>query len=333
MTGFDARGVMRFRCGPERLCFPAAATGGPPEGSAPPWVGPEARSVVYASWEDEREEAGRRLAAMADDGITAPEALAGRLRFVDLRSAGPLWAPAAAGFAHVRARAALTATGGRLRATCEELDAALLVVDSLAGAYAGDENTRALVRAFCAHWDAWATETGCAVMLVAHPPKAPAGAAAGALDSDYAGSTDWHNAARWRWALEPTPTGRYRAGAGNRQLPVTATALKVAKSSYGPSGACVFVSPSASKLGWEAVSAHRPRPRRRRRKDSTCFRETELATRATARDRANKKLMVRVLAQAAFTSTSTPRSCRRRRSRWVMRCLSRSSRYLPPSSW
>ena len=47
----------------------------------------------------------------------------------------------------------------------------------------------------------------------------------------------------------------------------------------------------------------------------------------------NKKLMVRVLAQAAFTSTSTPRSCRRRRSRWVMRCLSRSSRYRPPRSW
>ena len=234
--------------------LPSAATGGPAEGSRPPAVDAEARSVVYASWEDEREEAGRRLAAMANDGIAAPEALAGRLRFVDLRGAGPLWAPAAAGFAHVRARAALTATGGRLRATCEELDAALLVVDSLAGAYAGDENTRALVRAFCAHWDAWATETGCAVMLVAHPPKTPAGAGTGALDSDYAGSTDWHNAARWRWALEPTPTGRYRAGAGNRQLPVTATALKVAKSSYGPSGACVFVAPSASKLGWKAVS-------------------------------------------------------------------------------
>ena len=41
----------------------------------------------------------------------------------------------------------------------------------------------------------------------------------------------------------------------------------------------------------------------------------------------------RSLIQAAFTSTSTPRACRRRRSRWVMRCLSRSSRYRPPRSW
>ena len=234
--------------------LPPAATGPPPEGKALPNVETTGRSVVYASWEDEREEAGRRLAAMADDGIAKPEGLEGRLRYVDLRGAGPLWAPAAAGFAHVRARGALTTAGARLRATCEGLGAGLLVVDSLAGAYAGDENTRALVRAFCAHWDAWATETGCAVMLVAHPPKTPANATAGALDSDYAGSTDWHNAARWRWALEPTPTGRYRAGAGKRELPVTAPALKVAKSSYGPSGACVFVSPSASNLGWKAVS-------------------------------------------------------------------------------
>ena len=50
-------------------------------------------------------------------------------------------------------------------------------------------------------------------------------------------------------------------------------------------------------------------------------------------DVTREKLRNAAPVQAAFTSTSTPRSCRRRRSRWVMRCLSRFSRYRPPSSW
>ena len=38
-------------------------------------------------------------------------------------------------------------------------------------------------------------------------------------------------------------------------------------------------------------------------------------------------------AHAAFTSTTTPRFCRRRRRFWVTRSLSRSARYRPPRSW
>ena len=216
------------------------------------FVGP----VVYASWEDEREEIGRRLAAMADDGLVDVKAVRGRLRFIDLRGAGPLWAPAAGGSGHVQTRAAMTVTGGRVRATCEALEARLLVIDSLAGAYAGDENTRALVRAFCADWDAWASATRCTVMLIAHPPKAPSGGSAPSIDADYAGSTDWHNAARWRWALEPTPTGWTRSDKTGKDAIVVALALKLAKSSYGPDGARVFLASSESRLGWQGVSVN-----------------------------------------------------------------------------
>lgn len=216
------------------------------------FVGP----VVYASWEDEREEVGRRLAAMADDGLVDVKAVRGQLRFIDLRGVGPLWAPAAGGSGHVQTRAAMTATGGRVRATCEALEARLLVIDSLAGAYAGDENTRALVRAFCADWDAWASATRCTVMLIAHPPKAPSGGSAPSVDADYAGSTDWHNAARWRWALEPTPTGWTRSDKTGKDAIVVALALKLAKSSYGPDGARVFLASSESRLGWQSVSVN-----------------------------------------------------------------------------
>ena len=46
-----------------------------------------------------------------------------------------------------------------------------------------------------------------------------------------------------------------------------------------------------------------------------------------------KKLSERPPGQATFTSTSTPRLCKRRMRCWVTRCLSRSARYRPPRSW
>ena len=143
--------------------------------------------VVYASWEDEREEAGRRIAKFGADELATPADLAGRLRYLDLRGEGPLWGPGGEA-RHLAALGELTPVGRRVRATCEILDARLLVVDSLAGAYGSDENVRALVRAFCADWDRWATDARCAVMLVSHPSKTPGGAGAGQVDRDYAGS-------------------------------------------------------------------------------------------------------------------------------------------------
>ena len=144
-----------------------------------------------------------------------------------------------------------------MRATCEALDARLLVVDSLAGAYGGDENVRALVRAFCADWDKWTTDARCAVMLIAHPPKTPGVAGAGQVDRDYAGSTDWHGAARWRWTLDTADTGETTPGrnGSKKRQPVEALALKLVKSSYGPDGYRLFLKSSASENGWLGVSS------------------------------------------------------------------------------
>ncbi len=175
--------------------------------------------VVFVSWEDEREEVGRRLAGLAKDELgNQGDELRGRLRFLDLRGVGPLWAPADRS-SDVRAPATLTGVGVRVRATVEDLDARLLIIDSLAGAYGGDENVRALVRAFCADWDAWASVARCTVMLIAHPPKTPGGVGSRAEDRDYAGSTDWHAAARWRWTLDAGSRAHRPARAG-RQLAI-----------------------------------------------------------------------------------------------------------------
>ena len=211
--------------------------------------------VVYASWEDEREEAGRRIAKFGADDLAIPADLAGRLRYLDLRGEGPLWGPGGKA-RHLTALGGLTPVGQRVRATCEALDARLLVVDSLAGAYGGDENVRALVRAFCADWDKWATDARCAVMLIAHPPKTPGGAGTGQVDRDYAGSTDWHGAARWRWTLDPADTGETTSGRnGGKKKPVAALALELVKSSYGTDGYRLFLQPSDSRNGWLGVSS------------------------------------------------------------------------------
>ena len=211
--------------------------------------------VVYASWEDEREEAGRRIANFGADELATPADLAGRLRYLDLRGAGPLWGPGGEA-RHLAALGELTPVGRRVRATCEILDARLLVVDSLAGAYGSDENVRALVRLFCADWDRWATDARCAVMLIAHPPKTPGGAGSGQVDRDYAGSTDWHGAARWRWTMDTADTGETTPGRnGRKPRPVEALALELVKSSYGKGGYRLFLKPSDSKNGWLGVSS------------------------------------------------------------------------------
>ena len=142
--------------------------------------------VVIASWEDDLDESDRRLAALGKHDATG-----GRIKFVDMADRGPLWAPLGNG--HVASIASLTPAGEKLREYTEDTGAVLLVIDPLAAAYAGDENSRGLVRAFLSSWDAWARRTGCAVLFVGHTPKNA---------SRTSGSTDWRNAVRSVWTLE-----------------------------------------------------------------------------------------------------------------------------------
>lgn len=213
--------------------------------------------VVFASWEDERDEMARRLESMVSEGLVTKPGPDVPLHFLDLRGAGPVWGPNTAGgrSGHVQTAGGITAAGRRLRRTCEEAGAVLLIVDSLAGAYAGDENTRALVRAFCADWDAWATLNGCTVMLIAHPSKGNDGS----VENDYSGSTDWHNAARWRWTLSKQGTGEKRrvkktlrnGETKSVEVEVRAAALAISKSSYGRDDGVMFL--ESKGLGWVSI--------------------------------------------------------------------------------
>ena len=219
--------------------------------------------VVFASWEDEFEEVGRRLAAMAKDELVDVAGMKDRFLYLDLRGKGPVWAPGAE--KHVSTVASLTKVGQRVRATAEDLGARLLVLDSLAGAYASDENIRPLVRAFCADWDAWGTDHRCAVLLISHPPKRPARSSGSTIDEDtdddFAGSTDWHNAVRFRWSLGNADTGRYRVRKeGKRDAKgekVAALALACQKASYSERpDQTLFLAPAdQGKIGLKAIPA------------------------------------------------------------------------------
>ena len=155
--------------------------------------------VVWATWEDEPAELRRRYEwnrQMREEysftlQVTSPK----RLVVVDLAGFGPLWAPGEG--SHVSARASLTATGTRLRSICKRVKARLLVIDPLAAAYASDENNRGLVRSYMSDWDRWSRATGCATLMIAHPPKGRSGED----NATYSGSTDWEAAARTAWHL------------------------------------------------------------------------------------------------------------------------------------
>ncbi|MCY3577059.1 MAG: AAA family ATPase [bacterium] len=172
--------------------------------------------VIFATWEDEPEEFKRRIgreraAAMQDCHI------------VDLARFGPLWGAEARQVTQTRGD--LLTVGRWLRSLCEQLQADLLIVDSLAGAFGSNEIDRAAVRQFMADWDGWGRSVDCAVMLISHPSQSGAKQAGG-----YSGSTDWHGASRWRWNMETEVKDGEK-----RQL------LKLSKANYAQDGARVYI--------------------------------------------------------------------------------------------
>ena len=179
--------------------------------------------VVFATWEDERDEVHRRLltnpAYEFGDGSASLKAdLAGNLQAVNLMGYGPLWEPGPHG-----GLGKPTDYGLALQRHCEGAGARLLIVDALDSAYADDENVRPRVRAFVSHWQAWGLRTGCTPLFIAHPAKGEG--------STYSGSTAWRNA--FRVLLTFTGDGDDRAelavdkiNYGRKPGPVTLTNWK-----------------------------------------------------------------------------------------------------------
>lgn len=217
-----------------------ASTG--PSGSYVPLMADASKCgpVVYASWEDEEDEFGRKLESMEADGLVDMAQLS-NLHYLDMAGEGPVWGPGGSG--HILNTAEMTLLGGSIRATCEHLGAKMLVLDPLAAAYGSDENAKPLVRGFVSSWDAWSRAAGCTSLIIAHPSKQKGGSTSGGEDNDYSGNTDWHGSMRFRWSLDKLadkPPGEHR----------DIYRLNDAKSSYGAKKEPIFLVDSPSGLGW-----------------------------------------------------------------------------------
>lgn len=164
--------------------------------------------VVIVSWEDGHDEIQRRINRLLDgrNMLKDRARLKGNLFAIDLAGGGELWGPNDDRSGHVATRGGMKDAGEAVLSHATFAKARLLVIDPLAAAYMGDENSRSLVRAFTSRLGSWARENDCAVLMVAHPPKT----------GGVSGSTDWHASARSVWLFEPVMTKRENKDTGEK---------------------------------------------------------------------------------------------------------------------
>jgi RecA-family ATPase len=116
-----------------------------------------------------------------------------------------------------------------LRAVALDIRPVLIVVDSIAATFGGNQNDRVHARTFVGMFRRLAREAGCAVLLLDHPSLSGITSGTGR-----GGSMDWQNATRARLHLEAASD----AEGGTERV------LEVKKLNYGPAGEKV-------KLRWE----------------------------------------------------------------------------------
>lgn len=152
--------------------------------------------AVIANWEDEADEARRRLNWIENadraDGQTTPLAkrIDESLRYLEMAQAGPVWTADG-----------LSLIGRQLRDYCEEHDARLLVLDPLINAYGTSENANEEAAHFMADWGGWAQEAKCAVLICHHPPKADRKDGQEGSDHGFRGASAFSAEARYFWQL------------------------------------------------------------------------------------------------------------------------------------
>lgn len=186
-----------------------------------PWLGQTVRAgrALYLSAEDDRDELHRRLSAICAADFTRLADL-GNLTMRSLAGEDAL-------LAHLSQKGTLVQTElfRELDTTLAETRPALVVLDTLADLFPGNENDRAQARQFVGILRGLAIRHGAAVMLLAHPSKSGMGPGGDGTS----GSTAWNNSVRSRLYLsrvvqeghEPNPDARR---------------LSVAKANYGRTG-------------------------------------------------------------------------------------------------
>ena len=189
------------------------------------WIGLRVTSgpCLYLSAEDDIDELHRRLAKIAERaGIDLTELAA--LQIVPLAGEDALLA-----VPDVRGNVLKpTSLFAAVEAQIAEAGPGLVVLDTLADLYGGEENQRAQARQFVGLLRGWAIKYRMAVLLLAHPSLA--GMASGSGSS---GSTAWNNSVRSRLYLE-----RISEAEGGKvfEPDPDARVLRTVKANYGRTG-------------------------------------------------------------------------------------------------
>ena len=126
-----------------------------------PQIEPEhrGRNTLIIGWEHDADEAARRLRMIRnvlddDPSDGAPQ----RIHYKDANGLGPTWGRAEGRFGKL----AQTPFCREIRAEAEDLQAALLVLDPVARAFGGEQNSRSEIGGFLDDWSIWAKRTGVA---------------------------------------------------------------------------------------------------------------------------------------------------------------------------
>lgn len=165
-------------------------------------------SAIFISAEDDEEELHRRVADVVDESSLTLADL-DRLTLRSLAGENALLAELE------RSSGALTATSlfRELERRLGDDPPALLVLDTLADLFPGNENDRAQARHFIGMLRGLAIRHDCAVVLLAHPSLSGLNSRTGT-----SGSTAWNNSVRSRLYLERVVADGYEANPDARVL-------------------------------------------------------------------------------------------------------------------
>lgn len=161
------------------------------------WIGtlPVTGPVIYLSCEDDDEEICRRLEAIAEHYKATRADIAEQLRVLSFAGRDSVLA-----YTDRHDRVRPTPLFEQFKADAVRLRPKLIVIDTVADVFGGNENDRAQVRQFVTMVRGLALEVDGAVILASHPSLS--GISSG---SGMSGSTGWHNSVRSRMYLTAAP--------------------------------------------------------------------------------------------------------------------------------
>jgi RecA-family ATPase len=179
----------RAKAAQENLCsrfnWPAAHVLGRDWMTFLPMRGP----VIYFTAEEDEDEVHRRMEDIAKFyGVTRRDIWSGGFKLLSCSGDDPVL-----GEVNRQGRVITTSLFTEIAFKAQQIKPVLIIIDTVADAFAGNENDRTQTRQFIAHMRHLGMNANAGVLLISHPS-----AAGKERDDGMSGSTAWHNSCRAR---------------------------------------------------------------------------------------------------------------------------------------